>query len=145
VKRTRSMREPFWSVGARRCSLILQLRRSPDENAGPGGHGDETQWGRVGQQTSSRVCRQRPREAEFMTIWIGQVEGALAPLGIARGRRWRKPGGTRALIEVIHIGHIEDDASPPGPLSVCRLGDQVEIARSVARVMALSPSIIADR
>jgi hypothetical protein len=87
VKRTRSMREPFWSVGARRCSLILQLRRSPDENAGPGGHGDETQWGRVGQQTS-RVCRQRPRETEFMTIWIGQMEVALAPLGISGCHGW---------------------------------------------------------
>ena len=71
----------------------------------------------------------RPREAEFVTIWIDQVEGALAPFGIAGGRRWREPGGTRPRIEAIHIGHIEDDASPPGPLSVCRLGDQVQLAR----------------
>ena len=132
MKRTRSMREPFWSVGARRCSVILQLRRSPDENAGPGGHGDEIQWGRVGQQTSSRVCRQRPREAELVTIRIGQVEVALAPFGIAGSGRWLKPGGTRPRKEAIHIGHIDDDASPPGPLSVCRLGDQVQIARSSA-------------
>src|SRR4051794_9945391 len=29
-----------------------------------------------------------------------------------------------------HIAHIEDHASPPGPLPLCRLGDQVQIARS---------------
>src|SRR3954447_19571466 len=35
-------------------------------------------------------------------------------------------------IEAIHIGHVEDHASPPGPLSVRRLRDQVQIARSSA-------------
>ena len=68
----------------------------------------EIEWGHVGEQTS-RVCWQRPREAEFVTIWIGQVEVALAPFGIAGSRRWREPGGTRTLIEAIHIGHIEDE------------------------------------
>src|SRR3954462_15925799 len=29
-----------------------------------------------------------------------------------------------------HIAHIEDHASPPGPLPLCGLGDQVQIARS---------------
>src|SRR3954467_11560362 len=60
------------------------------------------------------------------------MEVALAPFGIAGGRRWREPCSTRARVEAVHIGHIEDDPSPPGPLPLCRLGDQVEIARSSA-------------
>src|SRR4051794_5536628 len=86
----------------------------------------------AGSQTSG-LCWQRPREAEFVTIWIGQVEVALAPFGIAGRRRGREPCCMRALIEAIHVGHIEDDASPPGPLPLCRLGDQVQIARSSAK------------
>src|SRR3954447_14008770 len=78
------------------------------------------------------MWRQGPREAEFVTIGIGQVEVALAPFGIAGSRRGREPCRTRARIEAIHIGHIEDDTSPPGPLSLYRLGDQVQIARSSA-------------
>src|SRR4051812_16981945 len=85
----------------------------------------------AGQQTS-RVCWHRPRETEFVTIGIGQVEVALTPFGIARSRRWREPCCTRTRIEAIHIGHIEDHASPPGPLSLYRLSDQVQIARPSA-------------
>ena len=47
-------------------------------------------WGPAGQQTSS-VCWQRPRETEFVTIWIGQVEVALAPFGIAGSGHWENP------------------------------------------------------
>src|SRR3954469_2065269 len=60
------------------------------------------------------------------------MEVALAPFGIAGSGRWLKPGGACTLIEAIHIGHMEDHASPPGPLSLYRLGDQVQIARSSA-------------
>src|SRR3954454_19972856 len=85
----------------------------------------------VGSQTSG-LCRQRPREAEFVTIWIGQVEVALAPFGIAGRRRWREPCCMRTRIEAIHIGDIEDHALPPGPVPLCRLGNQVQIARPSA-------------
>src|SRR3954464_8555396 len=60
------------------------------------------------------------------------MEVALAPFGIAGGRRWREPCSKRALREAIHIGDIEDHAAPPGPLPLCRLGDQVQVARSSA-------------
>jgi hypothetical protein len=76
------------------------------------------------------VRQQGLSEAEFVTIWIGQVEVALAPLGIAGSRRWRKPCRTRALIEAIQIGHIRRSRVPTGPLPLCRLSDQVQMARS---------------
>src|SRR4051812_47190852 len=77
----------------------------------------------------SSVWWQRPRETEFVTVRIRQVEVALAPFGIAGSHGWREPCGKRTLIEFVDIGHIEDHASPPGPVSVRRLGDQFQVAR----------------
>src|SRR3954467_9173521 len=84
--------------------------------------------GHEGPQASS-AWWQRPRETEFVTVRIRQVEVALAPFGIAGSHGWREPCGKRTLIEFVDIGHIEDHASTPGPLSVSRLGDQVQVAR----------------
>src|SRR4051812_49081632 len=67
----------------------------------------EPNGGHEGPQASS-VWWQRPRETEFVTISIRQVEVALAPFGISGCHGWREPCGTRTLIEFVDIGHIED-------------------------------------
>ena len=87
----------------------LPLKAGLDEDDGTGERDPRTTSGYEGRQASS-VWWQRPRETEFVTIWIGQVEVALAPLSIARGHGWREPGGTRTLIEFIYIGHKKNHA-----------------------------------
>ena len=74
-----------WYADARRCSPILYRSRLVLRGR-PGERDPRTTSGYEGRQASS-LWRQRPGETEFVTIGIGQVEVALAPLGIARGRR----------------------------------------------------------
>jgi hypothetical protein len=84
-----------------------------------------------------RLCRidsllQWPSEAQFVAVRIGQVEEPLAPFGIARCRVWSITGRDHALIEAVDVGMVEDDTSPPGPLLLSRLGDEIEKAGSSA-------------
>ena len=73
---------------------------------------------------------QRPGKAELVTIGIGQVEEPLAPFGIAGRRLWAIAGRNHSRMEGVNVGAVEDHASPPGPLALGRLRDEIEIARS---------------
>ena len=70
---------------------------------------------------------QRPGETELVTIRIGEVEEALAPRGITRGRVGMVAGRDHARVQGVDVGMIEDDASPPRPGSLGWLGDEIEI------------------
>jgi len=72
---------------------------------------------------------QRLRETELVTFRVGQVEEPLAPFGVARRRVRAIAGRDHARMQGIDVGMVEDDTSPPGPRSLGRLGDQIEIAR----------------
>src|SRR5262249_48849730 len=68
----------------------------------------------------------RPGEAQFVAIGIGDVEIALAPLGIARRRFGAEARGNRALIKGVDIIIVEDHAAPPRPLPPRLLQAQIE-------------------
>src|SRR5262249_189436 len=73
---------------------------------------------------------QRPGKAELVTIGIGQVEEPLAPFGIAGLRIGAIAGRDHSRMEGVNVGAIEDYASPPGPLALGRLRDEIKIAGS---------------
>ena len=73
---------------------------------------------------------QWPGEAQFVAIRIGQVEEPLAPFGIARRRVRSITGRDHPRVEAVDVGMIEDDTSPPGPLSPRGLCDEIEKAGS---------------
>ena len=73
---------------------------------------------------------QWPSKAEFVTIGIGQVEEPLAPFGIAGRRIWAVARRDHSRMEGVNVGAVEDHPSPPGPLSLGRLRDEIEIAGS---------------
>src|SRR6516225_4561514 len=66
-----------------------------------------------------------------MPVGVGQVKEAFAPLGVTRRGVGRAAGGDETGIELIDIGYVEYQSSPPGPAALGRLDDQVdEIAAS---------------
>jgi len=76
------------------------------------------------------VASHRPGEAQFMAVRIGQMKETLAPYGIT----WR---GVRSIavrddtgVQGVDIRHVEDDATPPCPVPLFRLDDEVQIAGS---------------
>src|SRR6266404_954815 len=69
-------------------------------------------------------------EAKFVAIRIGQVEEPLAPLGVARCRVWSVAGRDHARIQGVDVGMVEDDTSPPRPISLRGLCDEIEKAGS---------------
>jgi hypothetical protein len=73
---------------------------------------------------------QRPSEAKFVTIRVGEVEEPLAPFGIVRCRVWAVAGRDHARMEGVNVGMVEDNTSPPRPISLGRLGNEIEIAVS---------------
>ena len=88
---------PGWYADARRSSPILYRSRLVlTRTKGQVSATQEPHREHQGQQASG-LWRQRPRETEFVTIGIGQVEVALAPLSIARGRSWRRTRRARAV------------------------------------------------
>jgi hypothetical protein len=92
-------------------------------------------WSGASASGQVRVCwirslSQWPSEAQFVTIRIGQVEEPLAPFGIARCRVWSITGRDHALKEAVDVGMVEDDTSPPRPLSLRGLCDKIEKAGS---------------
>src|SRR5262249_32979396 len=78
----------------------------------------------------TRLSLQRLGETELVAVRVGQMEEALAPFGIARRRVRAIAGRDHARMQRVDVGMVEDDASPPRPRSLGRLGDQIEIARS---------------
>src|SRR5262245_38670323 len=76
---------------------------------------------------------QWPSKAEFVTIGIGQVEEPLAPFGIAGRRIWAVARRDHSRMEGVNVGAVEDHPSPPGPLSLGRLRDEIEKAGSGAK------------
>jgi len=74
--------------------------------------------------------RNGPSEAKFVAVRIGQVKELFAPFGIARCRVCSVAGRDHARIEGVDLGMVEDDTSLPGPLSRCRLCDEIEKAGS---------------
>jgi hypothetical protein len=72
--------------------------------------------------------RQWPSEAEFVTIRVGQVEEPLAPFGITR--IWSVTGRDHVRMEGVNVRVVKDNTSPPGPIPLDRLGDEIEITCS---------------
>ena len=79
---------------------------------------------------SSFTLSQWRSEAKFVTIRVGEVEEPLAPFGIARCGVWTAAGRDDARMEGVNVGMVEDDTSPPRPISLGRLGDEIEIVGS---------------
>ena len=78
-----------------------------------------------------------------MAVRIGEVEVTFAPLGVARGRVWLQAIGQCPFVQGVDIGNIEDDTSPPGPLPIFRLADQVQVrgADGKAGELRVLPSV----
>ena len=72
--------------------------------------------------------RDRPGEAQFMAVRIGQVEEALAPGGIHRSSVGFQARGDGLGVEGVHVGDVEDDPAPSPSLVIVRSGDQVQVA-----------------
>src|SRR5712691_3957417 len=73
---------------------------------------------------------QWPGEAELVTIRIGQVEEPLTPFGVARGAVRTVAGRDHAGMQGVDVGMVEDDTSPPRPIPLGRLGDEIDVAGS---------------
>ena len=56
---------------------------------------------------------QWPREAQLMSVRVGDVEVALAPLGVARREVGFQTLSYGVPMESIHVGDVEDHATPP--------------------------------
>src|SRR6266446_2925676 len=69
-------------------------------------------------------------EAKFVAIRIGQVKEPLAPFSIAWCGVWSVAGRNHARIEGVAVGMVEDDTSPPRPISLRGLCDEIEKAGS---------------
>ena len=67
------------------------------------------------------------REAELMAVWIGEVEVTFAPLSVARGRVRDQAIGQGTFVKGVDVGNVEDDTSPPRPLPILRLADEVQV------------------
>ncbi len=76
------------------------------------------------------ILSQWPSEAKFVAVRIGQVKEPLAPFGIARCRVWSVAGRDHARMEGVDVGMVEDDTSPPRPISLRGLCDEIEKAGS---------------
>src|SRR4029077_8918949 len=74
-----------------------------------------------------------PSEAKFVTIRVGEVEEPFAPFGILRCRVWTVAGRNHARMERVNVGMVEDNTSPPRPISLGRLGDEIEIICSSSK------------
>jgi len=61
-----------------------------------------------------------------VTVGIGQVEEAFAPLGVTRRGVRRAAGGDETRIERVDVRYVKYQSSPPGPAALGRLGDQVD-------------------
>ena len=68
-----------------------------------------------------------------MTIRVGEVEEPFAPFGILRCRVWTVAGRNHARMERVNVGMVEDNTSPPRPISLGRLGDEIEIICSSSK------------
>src|ERR1700735_2179970 len=68
-----------------------------------------------------------------MSIWVGQMEEALAPSGIARGRIRSIAARNNMPVQGIYVRYVKDDTAPPAPLWVYRLRNQVEVGGSGAK------------
>src|SRR5216683_7421128 len=94
--------------------IFFRTPHSPQRECGIGGF-TLSQW---------------PSEAKFVAIRIGQVKEPLSPFGIARCRVWSVAGRDHARIEGVDVGMVEDDTSPPRPISLRGLCDEIEKAGS---------------
>jgi hypothetical protein len=73
-----------------------------------------------------------------VTIWVGQVKEPFSPTGIAWGTIRTVAGRYYRGVQGIHVGMVEDDPSPPRPLFLDGLSDEIEVA--VASLEARKPS-----
>ncbi len=92
----------------------------------------EVLHGRYGNACLSRRSgsSEWPREAELVTVRVADVEVAFAPFGVARSSVAPQPLGDAVLVQGVHVRDIEDHPTPPGPLVLQRLSNQVHITRS---------------
>ena len=75
----------------------------------------------------------KTHEAKFVTIRVGEVEEPFAPFGILRCRVWTVAGRNHARMKRVNVGMVEDNTSPPRPISLGRLGDEIEIICSSSK------------
>src|SRR5215469_7770535 len=81
----------------------------------------------------SRLPRsERSGAAQLVAGRIHQVEETLSPFGIARGCLRLEAGGDNACIKTVDVHYIEDHASPPRPVPMMGLRDEIEIVRANA-------------
>src|SRR5512146_1689672 len=83
-------------------------RRNAEENHGGKGNALNPP------ASDSRPPSERAREADLVSVRIDDVEVALAPRGIARGKGRREAGGEGAAMHGVDVIDIEDGAPPPG-------------------------------
>src|SRR5439155_6759918 len=100
---------------------------------------------RASARRSDRSGSQRLSEAEFVAVGIGQMEEALAPFGITRRGIGPAARGNQPGMEGVDIGDVENQASPPGPLTLGRLNDQVEMIGPGAKTGERRPFAAIER
>ena len=61
-----------------------------------------------------------------MSVRVGDVEVALAPRGVARREVGLQTLCYGVSMEGIHVGDVEDHATPPRPGAIRRWGNEVE-------------------
>jgi len=71
----------------------------------------------------------RSSETEFVTVGVNQVEEPLTPFGVAGHGSWLVSRCERTVVKGVNIGNVEDYPPLPGPAPLCRLGDEVKVAR----------------
>ena len=62
-----------------------------------------------------------------MAVRIGEVEVTFAPFSVARGRVRVQAIGQGTFVKGVDVGNVQDDTSPPRPLPICRLADEVQV------------------
>src|SRR5215469_5892822 len=73
-----------------------------------------------------RSRSQRSSKAQLVPVGVSQVEEAFAPLGVARRGVGRAAGRDEMGMKRIDIGYVEYQSSPPRPVALGRLDDQVD-------------------
>src|SRR3954451_7505361 len=77
----------------------------------------------------ARSAPERPRKTQLVAVRVGDVKEALAPFCVARRRLRPESSRDEPGIEAIDIVVVKNRATPPRPIPVRGLHDQVEKIR----------------
>src|SRR3990170_6203435 len=72
------------------------------------------------------------RKAQFMAVRVGDVEVALAPFRVARGKLGLQALRHGVPVHAVHVRYVKDHPPPPRPALILGRSDEIEIA--LARV-----------